>query len=214
MPTLLSSGFRLWSYGPSLIRRTAGCGPACPGGVAGESARPLPLCRFLRTAGCLPLPCKDYNQLRCCVNPRPILVLLGICVLSASAFAADEKKSSSLTEQHRMELIRTFSSDLVYIRTQFPMGKVGLTIKEGKLSPNREELSKLLALWGPSVKPGDRAIITQFLLKNDRMHLEINGCPVKKTKWYQRIQVGAGGGVMTPGGTQNDPINNPRGSYV
>ena len=148
------------------------------------------------------------------MNPRPILVLLGICVLSASAFAADEKKSSSLTEQHRMELIRTFSSDLVYIRTQFPMGKVGLTIKDGKLSPNREELSKLLALWGPSVKPGDRAIITQFLLKNDRMHLEINGGPVKKTKWYQRIQVGAGGGVMTPGGTQNDPINNPRGSYV
>jgi hypothetical protein len=28
-PTLLSSGFRLWSYGPSLIRRTAVCGPAC-----------------------------------------------------------------------------------------------------------------------------------------------------------------------------------------
>ena len=148
------------------------------------------------------------------MSPRPILVLLGLCVLSASAFAADEKKSSPLTEQHRMELIRTFSSDLVYIRTQFPMGKVGLTIKDGKLSPNAEELRKLLALWGPSVKPGDRAIITQFLLKNDRMHLEINGGPVKKTKWYQRIQVGAGGGVMTPGGTQNDPINNPRGSYV
>jgi hypothetical protein len=27
-PTLSSSGFRLWSYGPSLIRRAAGCGPA------------------------------------------------------------------------------------------------------------------------------------------------------------------------------------------
>jgi hypothetical protein len=148
------------------------------------------------------------------VRPGPILVLLGICSLGVSAFAADTKNSSPLTEQHRMELIRTFSSDLVYIRTQFPMGKVGLTIKDGKLSPNGEALGRLLALWGPSVKPGDRAIITQFLLKNDRMHLEINGGPVKKTKWYQRIQVGAGGGVMTPGGTANDPINNPRGSYV
>ena len=113
-----------------------------------------------------------------------------------------------------MELIRTFSSDLVYIRTQFPMGKVGLTIKNGNVAPGGEELSKLLALWGPSVKPGDRAIITQFQMKGDRMRFEINGGPVKKKKWYQHIQVGAGGGVMTPGGTQDDPINNPRGSYV
>jgi hypothetical protein len=148
------------------------------------------------------------------VSPRQILGLLGICVLGASAFAADDKKSSPLTEQHRMELIRTFSSDLVYIRTQFPMGKVGLTIKDGKVTPSGEALSRLLALWGPSVKPGDRAIVTQFVLKNDRIHLEINGGPVKKTKWYQRIQIGSGGGVMTPGGAPNDPINNPRGSYV
>jgi len=151
------------------------------------------------------------------VSPRQTLAFLGICValrfLDVSAFA-DDKKSSPLTEQHRMELIRTFSSDLVYIRTQFPMGKVGLSIRDGKLSPNGEALGKLLALWGPSVKPGDRAIITQFLLKNDRMHLEINGGPVKKKKWYQHIQVGAGGGMMTPGGANDDPINNPRGSYV
>jgi hypothetical protein len=151
------------------------------------------------------------------VSPRQTLAFLGICValrfLDVSAFA-DDKKSSPLTEQHRMELIRTFSSDLVYIRTQFPMGKVGLSIKDGTLSPNGEALSKLLALWGPSVKPGDRAIITQFLLRNDRIHLEINGGPVKKKKWYQHIQVGAGGGVMTPGGATDDPINNPRGSYV
>jgi hypothetical protein len=152
------------------------------------------------------------------VSPRQISVLLGICigmcVLGVLSFASDDKKSIPLTEQHRMELVRTFSSDLVYIRTQFPMGKVGLTIKEGNVTPSGDALNKLLALWGPSVKPGDRAIITQFVLKNDRIHLEINGGPVKKTKWYQRIQVGAGGGVMTPGGTANDPINNPRGSYV
>ena len=148
------------------------------------------------------------------MSPRPISVLLAMFLVVVPAFAGDSKNSSLLTEQHRMELIRTFSSDLVYIRTQFPMGKVGLTIKNGKLSPNGDDLNKLLALWGPSVKPGDRAIITQFVLKNDRIHLEINGGPVKKKKWYQHIQVGAGGGVMTPGGTNDDPINNPRGSYV
>src|SRR5215469_11238416 len=147
------------------------------------------------------------------MRPRPVRLLLAI-FLSAVLCSADSKNPSQLTEQHRVELIRTFNSDLVYIRTQFPMGKVGLTIKGGKLSPNGDDLSRLLSLWGPSVKPGDRAIITQFVMKGDKLHFEINGGPVKKQKWYQHIQVGAGGGVMSPGGNSADPINNPRGSYV
>ena len=111
------------------------------------------------------------------------IVVLGSCFLSATAASADGKNSSSssISEQHRIELIRTFNADL-FIRTEFPMGKVGLTIKDGKVSPSGTELKQLLAMWGPSVKPGDRAIITQFVMKNNRMHLEINGGPVRKTK--------------------------------
>src|SRR5256885_1228079 len=145
---------------------------------------------------------------------RPRLVLLVIVIFFQSLPSrASSKDSSQLTEQHRVELIRTFNSDLVYIRTQFPMGKVGLTLKDGKISPNGEKLQELLALWGPSVKPGDRAMITRFDIRGDRIHFEINGGPVKKGKWYQHIQVGMNGGIASPGG-QNDPINNPRGSYV
>jgi hypothetical protein len=146
--------------------------------------------------------------------PRQIPVLLAICALAAPACLADDKNPSPLTERHRMELIRAFNADLVYIRSQFPMGKTGLTIKNGKLSPSGEELQRLLAMWGPSVKPGDRAMITQFVLKGDRIHFEINGGPVKKKKWYQHMQVGMGGGMVSPGGPGDDPINNPRGSYV
>src|SRR5579884_2933671 len=144
------------------------------------------------------------------MRPRRVLSFL-LCFLTCVCGAED--KSSHLTEQHRMELIRTFNSDLVYIRTKFPMGKVGLTIKDGNVSPSGQALDQLLALWGPSVKPGDQAIITKFELKNDRMHFEINGGPVKKAKWYQHIQVGVNGAGGTPGGDV-DPINNPRGSYV
>src|SRR5438270_2406187 len=148
------------------------------------------------------------------MRPRLVLLLFVICSLSVLC-CASAKDSSQLSEQHRMELIRTFNSDLVFIRTQFPLGKVGLTIKDGKISPDGQKLNELLAIWGPSVKPGDRAIITRFDLKNDRMHFEINGGPVKKTKWYQHIQVGANGVGGTPGGNSTpDPINNPRGSYV
>lgn len=112
-----------------------------------------------------------------------------------------------------MELIRTFNSDLVYIRTRFPMGKVGLTLRDGKITPDGAKLNELLAIYGPSVKPGDRAIITRFEMKGNKMHFEINGGPVKKAKWYQHIQVGVNGAGGTPGGVP-DEINNPRGSYV
>jgi hypothetical protein len=145
---------------------------------------------------------------------RRISALLPIVFLAVAACGADNKETSAITEQHRVELIRTFNSDLVYIRTQFPMGKVGLTLKDGKISPSGEKLQELLALWGPSVKPGDRAMITKFDIHGDRIHFEINGGPVRKTKWYQHIQVGMNGGMASPGGGQTDPINNPRGSYV
>lgn len=148
------------------------------------------------------------------MRPRLVPLLFVVCSLSVLSCASG-KDSSQLSEQHRMELIRTFNSDLVFIRTQFPMGKVGLTIKDGKISPDGQKLNELLAIWGPSVKPGDRAIISRFDLKGDRMHFEINGGPVKKEKWYQHIQVGANGVGGTPGGNSTpDPINNPRGSYV
>jgi hypothetical protein len=145
---------------------------------------------------------------------RRTFLLLPAVLLSVAVCKADDKETAAITEQHRVELIRTFNSDLVYIRTQFPMGKVGLTLKDGKISPNGEKLQEILALWGPSVKPGDRAMITKFDIHGDRIHFEINGGPVKKGKWYQHIQVGMNGGMASPGGGQNDPINNPRGSYV
>ena len=148
------------------------------------------------------------------MSRRGIFAFFLVTVFCLSTCAADTKSSIPLSEQHRMELIRTFNADRVYIRTQFPMGKVGLTLKNGKVSPNAEKLQQLIAMWGPSVKPGDLALVTQFVIRNDRLHFEINGGPVRKTKWYQHIQVGVNGVGGSPGGQPNDPINNPRGSYV
>ena len=146
---------------------------------------------------------------------RFLVSLVFLFVAVSLCAAKDEQPTSAMTEQHKVDIIRTFNSELVYIRTQFPMGKTGLTIKDGKVSPSGEQLEKLLTLWGPSVKPGDRAMITKFEIKGDRMRFEINGGPVKKQKWYQHIQVGVNNTMTTPGGNdQTGPFNNPRGSYV
>lgn len=146
---------------------------------------------------------------------RFVVLFAFLFVVVSLCAAKDDQPTSAMTEQHKVDIIRTFNSELVYIRTRFPMGKTGLTIKDGKVSPSGEQLEKLLTLWGPSVKPGDRAMITKFEIKGDRMRFEINGGPVKKQKWYQHIQIGMNDTMTTPGGDdQTGPFNNPRGSYV
>ena len=110
-----------------------------------------------------------------------------------------------------MDLIHGLNDELMYIRTPFPMGKRGLTLRDGVVSPSGAELQQLMTLWGPSVKPGDEARISAVVIKEDRIRFEINGGPVKKQKWYQHIQVGGGGAPM-PG--SDDQNANPRGTYV
>src|SRR5438094_8886445 len=125
-------------------------------------------------------------------------LLLSSLVVLASVVNADEQKSAPpphISKQTRMDLIRAFNAELVYIRSPFPMGKTGLTLKEGQVTPSGEELQRMLAMWGPAVKPGDQARISQILVKNDRIHFEINGGAGKRKKCYQHIQYRGSGGM-------------------
>ena len=141
--------------------------------------------------------------------PLPLILVF----FAATLFGSDTQKASAphISKQTRMELISAFNADLVYIRTSFPMGKKGLTLKDGVISPSGEDLRQMIAMWGPSVKPGDRAMISAIEIKANRIHFEINGGPVKKLKWYQHISVGTGD-VENP--IAGSPQDNPRGSYV
>lgn len=118
-----------------------------------------------------------------------------------------------MLKQTHYEIIRDFETQLVYSRTTFPMGSKGIRLKNGVITPNGEELRQALALYGPSVKPGDPAQISLVQIKDDHIHFEINGGPVRHRKWYQRIEVsGANGPPLTPGGDQTQ--TNPHGSAV
>jgi hypothetical protein len=148
------------------------------------------------------------------MKPRCLPALLFALMFCVAVAGANDPKTlpPHISKQTRMDLIRAFNAELVYVRSPFPMGKTGLTLKDGKLSPNGEELQRMMAMWGPAAKPGDQARISEILVKNDRIHFEINGGPVKKQKLYQRVQVGGGGGMTSV--APSDPNANPRGSYV
>jgi hypothetical protein len=117
-----------------------------------------------------------------------------------------------MSKETRQQIIHAFDEELVYIRTNFPMGKTGLKLKNGDTTPNGLELQQLIALWGPAAKPGDRVRISSVVIKDNYIRFEFNGGPVKKQKWYQHIEVAGpvGGGPIAP----SDPSANARGSYV
>jgi hypothetical protein len=149
----------------------------------------------------------------------PLLVVVNLLISSSVAFSDPTIPSVSpnatphpLSAHTREEILHAFNAELVYIRTNFPMGRTGLRLKDGVLTPNGEQLQQLISLWGPAAKPGDQARISDVVIKGNYIRFEINGGPVRHEKWYRHIQIqGAQPVAVTPGGEQP---SNPRGSYV
>lgn len=118
-----------------------------------------------------------------------------------------------MSKETRFNIIRDFETQLVYSRTTFPMGSKGLSLKDGTVLPNGVQLQQELALWGPSIRPGDPVHISFVQIKDNHIHFDINGGPVRRKKWYQRVQIyGSTGTEVNP--DSDDPIQNAHGSYL
>jgi len=149
---------------------------------------------------------RSFNDYSVCYR-LPFIFL----VFSALALAGNSPPPK-MSAETRKEIIQAFDEELVYIRASFPMGKTGLKLKNGSVTPSGPELQRLMGLWGPAVKPGDQARISDVVIKEDHIRFEINGGPLKKQKWYQRITI-SGGGPSVPI-SPSDPSANARGSFV
>jgi hypothetical protein len=113
--------------------------------------------------------------------------------------------SQHLTMQTRMLLLRGLQAEFVFLRRTFPFSEVGLSLKANtnNILPEGVDLQREIATRGAAARPGDRGQITDVIVKDHTIVFELNGGPKKKTKWYQRIQVGGAGG-MAPVAPQND----------
>src|SRR5258708_16059980 len=89
------------------------------------------------------------------MNPRFAPVLLPVVLFCVVGLSADDQNPPRISKQTRMDLIRTFNTELVYIRAPFPMGKTGLTLKDGNLSPTGEKSQNKLAIRRPPTIPRD-----------------------------------------------------------
>ena len=149
---------------------------------------------------------------------RPIWIALTVVSLLGLSWG-DKKKDQSpssgptpITQTGRFDIIRALNGELVFIRKPFPMGTKGLVITpDGRLVPDGQDLQQALAVNGPAAMPGDRARITNLIIKSKMIIFEINGGPLRKQKWWQRIEVGGAGG-MTP--VSQPPSELAKGSFV
>ncbi len=132
---------------------------------------------------------------------------------ASSAPSSSTSHAQRMSKQTRLEIIRDFETQLFYARTAFPMGAKGLKLKDGVISPNGEQMRQEMALWGPAIRAGDPAHISYVRIKDDYIHFELNGGPIRRKKWYQHVQIeGANGPPLNTGSDQ--PIDNPHGSFV
>lgn len=153
------------------------------------------------------------------MTTRRSRTLIGTLLLAASIFCfgdngprSKDTKRPPMTKETRMMVIRSLNAESVFVRKPFPMGLQGLTLKNGIITPDDHQLQMLIAQYGMAAKPGDRARITDVVIKGDRVHVEINGGPKKKSKWYQHIEIGGMGGSTPVAPDNSNPA--PKGSYI
>jgi hypothetical protein len=132
------------------------------------------------------------------------LLMSAVLLLVSPAFADDPKPpakpSEKMTPQTRLQVMRDLTAERVFVRTPFPMGDRGLELKNGKVSPSEQQVAQLVAEHGFAAKPGDRVVITNVVVREKSILLEINGGSKKHEKWYQHVEIGTGGKTTPVGG--------------
>ncbi|MCH7765506.1 MAG: hypothetical protein ACE1Z1_00120 [Candidatus Acidiferrales bacterium] len=140
----------------------------------------------------------------------------GVATTQAAAAPANQK----LTIENRLAIVREVSHEYVTLQKPLPASR---KLKEavevdatGKV--NEEGLRRLLANRGMALPTGEIVQITDLKIKKNHILFEINGGGKKKTKWYQRVTVSAGGpmgGTNVPvGGSRRQGSQLGRGSWV
>ena len=109
----------------------------------------------------------------------------------------DLEKRHQISDSTRFQIIQTLNAEFVRVRKMLPVGDKSITLSlDGEIKPSDGRLHQLAMAYGAACKVGDRVKITNIAFKDKGVYLEINGGPKKKSKWYDHISVGMGGGMV------------------
>lgn len=112
------------------------------------------------------------------------------------------EKRPKMSQATRMEIIQSISAEFARTRKTFPIGDKDITLTtDGKVEPGDGRLYQLAATNGAAAKVGDRIQITNIVIHEKSIYLEINGGPKKKGHWYNHVTIMGGSGAVAPGAT-------------
>lgn len=108
--------------------------------------------------------------------------------------------AAPMGERSRLEIVRVMQSEQGFAMRPLPGGHKGLTLEaNGKLEPAGEAYLNMATADGISVKPGDRAVITNLHIDHNKLILDLNQGPDARHRFLQHVSIGMGG----------DPYGNP-----
>lgn len=104
--------------------------------------------------------------------------------------------ADKLTDEDRIEILRGLTAEYATAKILIPRSKKPLEY-QSKGTWDKARWAEAGKELGPAARVGDLLQITKVSIDDDRIVLEINGGLKGKKKWYERIEVGMGGGGNT-----------------
>ena len=100
-----------------------------------------------------------------------------------------------MTKLTREQLIRFLQSEQGFAMRPLPVGV--LTLKaNGEMDPGGEKYVDLLHSKGVAAKPGERVVITNIKIEDDKIVLDLNGGPFHKHRFLRHVEIGMGAADM------------------
>lgn len=116
-----------------------------------------------------------------------------------------------LTERGKQELIRFLTAEQGFAMRPLPLA--GLTLHaNGNMQPSGTDYMNELNEKGTSAKAGDRCVISDVKIKENKIVLLLNGGPDPKHKWLRHISIGTDPNYTTP--VVQDNGQEPVGSRI
>jgi hypothetical protein len=99
--------------------------------------------------------------------------------------------SEPITTLGREELIRFMQAEQGFAMRPLPIANLTLHAN-GHMDPTGDRYVDQLHQKGISVKPGDRVVVTDIIIHEKSIELDLNGGPEHKHKYLRHISIGAG----------------------
>jgi hypothetical protein len=124
--------------------------------------------------------------------------------------ASTQKKSTTLQETTKLNLIRYVSGEFAKAKKPLPSGKEGFVLYVDK-PLDEADLDKAVASRGAAINTGDNAQITKLEFHERSIIVDVNGGGRPRKNWRDHIQFGMGGTTPMPTSSTTTDQQGPPG---